>query len=75
MADESNRPAEPGDETTDIAGAVPSDGSDPAVDDHPRALPDQGTCARGEDEDDDGYDPWSDRRPAREPLYEQDPWS
>ena len=31
--------------------------------------------ARPENEDDDGYDPWSDRRPTPEPLFERDPWS
>ncbi len=31
--------------------------------------------ARSENEDDDGYDPWSDRRPTPEPLFERDPWS
>ncbi len=30
---------------------------------------------RAEREDDDGYDPYSDRRPAPEPLFERDPWS
>ena len=30
---------------------------------------------RAENEDDDGYDPYSDRRPAREPLFERDPWN
>ncbi len=30
--------------------------------------------ARAENEDDDGYDPWSDRRPHAEPLFERDPW-
>ena len=25
-------------------------------------------------EDDDGYDPYSDRRPDPEPLFERDPW-
>ena len=29
---------------------------------------------RAENEDDDGYDPLSDRRPEREPLFEADPW-
>lgn len=28
---------------------------------------------RSENEDDDGYDPYSDR-PADDPLYEEDPW-
>lgn len=30
---------------------------------------------RAENEDDDGYDPYSDRRPEPEPLFEPDPWS
>lgn len=30
---------------------------------------------RAENEDDDGYDPYSDRRPVREPLFEPDPWA
>ncbi len=30
---------------------------------------------RAENEDDDGYDPYSDRRPVREPLFERDPWA
>ena len=30
---------------------------------------------RAENEDDDGYDPYSDRRAAREPLFEPDPWN
>lgn len=29
---------------------------------------------RAENEDDDGYDPYSDRRPEHEPLFEADPW-
>ncbi len=29
---------------------------------------------RAENEDDDGYDPYSDRRPEREPMFEPDPW-
>lgn len=29
---------------------------------------------RPENEDDDGYDPWSDRPAVREPLFEEDPW-
>lgn len=30
---------------------------------------------RAENEDDDGYDPYSDRRPSPEPLFERDPWA
>lgn len=30
---------------------------------------------RPESEDDDGYDPFSDRPPEREPLFQRDPWS
>ena len=32
-------------------------------------------CIRAENEDDDGYDPYSDRRPEPEPLFEENPWS
>ncbi len=34
-----------------------------------------GRFARAENEDDDGYDPYSDRRPDPEPLFERDPWA
>lgn len=30
---------------------------------------------RPENEDDDGYDPFSDRPPEREPLFQRDPWA
>lgn len=30
--------------------------------------------ARPANEDDDGYDPFSDRPPAPEPTYQEDPW-
>ena len=29
---------------------------------------------RAENEDDDGFDPYSDRQPHPEPLFERDPW-
>lgn len=35
----------------------------------------QDPCIRAENEDDDGYDPYSDRRPDPEPLFEADPWN
>ena len=38
------------------------------------ALKPKGPFIRAENEDDDGYDPYSDRRPEREPLFERDPW-
>lgn len=31
-------------------------------------------CIRAESEDDDGYDPYSDRQEAN-PLFERDPWA
>ena len=30
---------------------------------------------RAENEDDDGYDPYSDRPPTPEPLFQEDPWA
>ena len=32
-------------------------------------------CIRAESEDDDGYDPYSDRHAEREPLFSEDPWN
>ena len=29
---------------------------------------------RAENEDDDGYDPFSDRPPTPEPTFQEDPW-
>ena len=38
-------------------------------------TPEEREFIRAENEDDDGYDPFSDRRPTPEPLFERDPWS
>lgn len=35
----------------------------------------QDPFARAEQEDDDGYDPYSDRPPAPEPVFQRDPWA
>ncbi|WP_307740034.1 hypothetical protein [uncultured Parolsenella sp.] len=48
-------------EGTDDAGRAPARESD--------------EFARAENEDDDGYDPYSDRRPRPEPLFGRDPWA
>ena len=39
-----------------------------------KSTPKQSEFIRAENEDDDGYDPYSDRRPEVEPLFERDPW-
>ena len=39
-----------------------------------RAAAETDPCIRAENEDDDGYDPYSDRRPEPEPLFEENPW-
>ena len=44
----------------------------------PRLTPEEAVnqaFIRAENEDDDGYDPYSDRRPVPEPLFERDPWA
>lgn len=41
----------------------------------PATTPQRDDFIRAENEDDDGYDPYSDRRPTPEPLFERDPWS
>lgn len=40
----------------------------------PRISAEDAPFIRAENEDDDGYDPYSDRRPHAEPLFERDPW-
>lgn len=37
-------------------------------------APEDRPFIRAENEDDDGYDPYSDRQPHAEPLFERDPW-
>ena len=39
-----------------------------------KSAPKQSEFIRAENEDDDGYDPYSDRRPEVEPLFERNPW-
>ena len=51
----------------------------PATDAAPKPAPKPASkprdpYIRAENEDDDGYDPYSDRRPEPEPLFERDPW-
>ncbi len=36
--------------------------------------PERDPFIRAEAEDDDGYDPYSDRPPAPEPAFQEDPW-
>lgn len=53
-----------------VANAAPA-ASKPA----PKPVPKpRDPYIRAENEDDDGYDPYSDRRPERELLFEADPW-
>lgn len=66
MKDESKTNA-PAAETVPAAPAAPKPAPKPAS--KPRDP-----YIRAENEDDDGYDPYSDRRPEREPLFEADPW-
>ena len=51
----------------------------PATDAAPKPVPKpapkpRDPYIRAENEDDDGYDPYSDRRAEREPMFEADPW-
>lgn len=56
------------------AAPGPSGAQRPAAP-RPVPAPPRDEFIRAENEDDDGYDPYSDRRPAPEPLFERDPWS
>lgn len=53
---------------TDVRDASAAERREPA-----NATP-ADPCVRAENEDDDGYDPYSDRKPAPEPMFERDPW-
>ena len=58
------------------AGAAMPTGATAASAKAPEPVaPEDREFIRAENEDDDGYDPYSDRRPVREPLFERDPWA
>ena len=57
------------------AAQVATQGATRKSDDSKKAQVVDSEFARAENEDDDGYDPYSDRRPVSEPLFERDPWS
>ena len=66
MSDDTRyRDENPGSGERRSRGLRPAAGEPPAMD---------AEFARAENEDDDGYDPWSDRRPEPDPLFEPDPW-
>ena len=76
MCDEANRAEKP--EAQAAATAVSQIAAQVAVRkdaDSKKAQVVDPEFARAENEDDDGYDPYSDRRPVSEPLFERDPWS
>ena len=56
--------------------AVPSVRTAPTAQTHatPRPREPASPYLRAENEDDDGYDPFSDRPARHEPLFERDPW-
>ena len=77
MCDESKRAEKP-----ELQAAAREDATTAATqvtarkgDDFKKAQVVDPEFARAENEDDDGYDPYSDRRPVSEPLFERDPWS
>ena len=77
MCDEVNRAEKPELQATarkDAATATPQVTARKDADSKKAQVVDP-EFARAENEDDDGYDPYSDRRPVSEPLFERDPWS
>lgn len=58
---------------TSAADSAPAAPASPKASPKPAPKP-RDPYIRAENEDDDGYDPYSDRRPEREPLFEADPW-
>lgn len=56
-----------------VAGAAKPGAASPAA---PAPKPKSASpFVRAENEDDDGYDPYSDRPARKEPLFERDPWA
>ena len=56
-----------------VAGAAKPGAASPAA---PASKPKLASpFVRAENEDDDGYDPYSDRPARKEPLFERDPWA
>ena len=56
-----------------VAGAAKPGAASPAASaSKPRPV---SPFVRAENEDDDGYDPYSDRPARKEPLFERDPWA
>ena len=47
----------------------------PKDEERQQAEPIDKAFLRAENEDDDGYDPYSDRPARPEPLFERDPWN
>ena len=60
---------------TTVTPQVAAQGATRKGDDSKKAQVVDPEFARAENEADDGYDPYSDRRPVSEPLFERDPWS
>lgn len=56
-----------------VAEAAPAAPVAPKASPKPAPKP-RDPYIRAENEDDDGYDPYSDRHPEREPMFEADPW-
>lgn len=56
-----------------VAEAAPAAPVAPKASPKPAPKP-RDPYIRAENEDDDGYDPYSDRRSEREPMFEADPW-
>ena len=80
MCDESKRAEKPEAQAAataapQVTAQVKTQGATRKSDDSKKAQVVDPEFARAENEDDDGYDPYSDRRPVSEPLFERDPWS
>ena len=70
MQNATNSTAAPSEKT-----ARPQESAAPQSSSKPEPTPEEREFIRAENEDDDGYDPYSDRRPISEPLFERDPWA
>ena len=80
MCDEVNRAEKPEAQAAvtaapQVIAQVKPQGATRKGDDFKKAQVVDPEFSRAENEDDDGYDPYSDHRPVSKPLFERDPWS
>ena len=72
-AEADGRPGSAGAKAAGATGSVPPPSASPRI--APPRVASDDPFLRAANEDDDGYDPYSDRPAPPEPLFQEDPWA